>query len=86
MIINKNLLKRDVAGETVLIPVGKTVLESRGMFALNEVGSFLWDLLPQAEGAADLTAAVLREYEVAEEEARRDIEEFLERLEKMGII
>ena len=86
MIIKKELIKREIAGETILIPVGKTVYDSHGLFALNELGSFLWDLLPEAEDAEALVAAVLAEYDVAEDEARRDIGEFLDKLKKMDIL
>lgn len=86
MIIKKELLKRDIAGEIILVPVGKAVLDSNGLFALNELGGFLWDLLPQARSEDELLHAVLQEYEVGEEEARRDIREFLDTLRRMDII
>lgn len=86
MIIKKELIKRQIALETILVPVGKSVYDSHGLFALNELGSFLWDLLPEAEDAEALVAAVLAEYDVAEDEARRDIGEFLDKLKKMDIL
>ncbi|MBE6922160.1 MAG: PqqD family protein [Ruminococcaceae bacterium] len=86
MIIKKDLIKRDIAGETVLVPCGKTIYDSNGLFILNELGAFLWDLLPTAEGEAELVSAVLAEYEVAEETARGDIGEFLDKLREMDII
>lgn len=86
MIIKKELLKRQISGEYILVPVGKTVYDSHGLFVLNELGSFLWDLLPDAEGLDDLVAAVLREYEVSDDVARRDIKEFLDTLQRMEII
>lgn len=86
MKIKKELVKRDIAGDTVLVPVGKTVYDSNGLFVLNDVGTFLWDMLPEAEGLDDLTEAVLREYEVGADEARRDIEAFLNKLQEMAII
>lgn len=86
MTIKKELIKRDIAGDTVLVPVGKTVYESNGLFILNELGGFLWDLLPQAENGDSLVAAVLREYDVDEATARQDIAEFLEKLRQMHII
>lgn len=86
MIIKKELLKRDIAGETILVPVGKTVYDSHGLFALNELGSFLWDLLPGAESEDALVQAVLAEYDVAEDVARQDIAEFLDALRKLGIL
>lgn len=86
MIIKKELLKRNIAGETILVPVGKTVYDSHGLFAMNELGAFLWDLLPGAQTGEDLVKAVLAEYEVSEDVARRDIAEFLDELRQMDII
>ena len=61
MEIKKELIKREIAGDTILVPVGKTVLDSNGLFVLNELGAFLWDLLPDAQDADALLAAVLVE-------------------------
>lgn len=41
MEIKKELIKRDIAGDTVLVPVGKTVMENNGLFILNELGAFI---------------------------------------------
>ena len=86
MIIKKELIKREIAGDTILVPVGQTVLDSNGLFVLNELGAFIWDLLPQAQDEAELLRAVLAEYEVAEQEAAADIAAFLEKLRSMEIL
>lgn len=86
MIIKKQLIRREIAGDTILVPVGKTVYDSNGLFVLNELGAFIWDRLPQAETEADICRAVLAEYDVSQEEARRDVAEFLEKLRQMDII
>lgn len=86
MLIKKELIKREIAGDTILVPVGKTVYESNGLFVLNELGAFIWDILPQAETAEDVCRAVLAEYEVSPEEAEKDVAEFLASLAKLGII
>ena len=57
MNIKKELINREIAGERFLVPVGKTVYDSHGLFILTEVGGFIWDLLPEAQG--DLRAALL---------------------------
>lgn len=86
MKIKKELVKRDIAGDTILVPVGKTVYDSNGLFILNELGGFLWDRLEAAETEAELLSAVLAEYEVTEEVASRDIAAFLDNLRKLGIL
>lgn len=86
MIIKKDLIKREIAGDTILVPVGKTVLDSNGLFVINELGNFIWDLLPQVNSQEEICDAVLAEYDVTEEEASRDIGEFLAKLKEMDII
>ena len=86
MKIKKELIKRQIGEDTVLVPIGKTVYESNGLFVLNEVGAFIWDLLPAVQTEAEICRAVLDSYEVSEEEAARDVAEFLESLRKMNIL
>ena len=86
MEIKKELIKREIAGDTILVPVGKTVLDSNGLFVLNELGAFLWDRMPDVQDSDALLAAVLEEYEVSAEEAAQDIAAFLERLRQLEII
>ena len=86
MIIKKELIKREIAGDTILVPVGKTVYDSNGLFVLNELGSFIWDLLPEAENEEAICRAILAEYEVSAEEAEKDVSEFLEKLKEMNIL
>lgn len=86
MKIKKQLIKRTLAKDTVLVPVGKTVYESNGLFILNEVGSFLWDRLEDATSETELLTAMLEEYEVAEDTARADIQEFMRKLRNLDIL
>ena len=86
MIIKKELIKREIAGDTILVPVGKTVLDSNGLFVLNELGAFIWDLLPNAEDEETICKAILAEYDVSAEEAAKDVAEFMVMLRKMEII
>ena len=86
MILKKELMKRSIAGDTFLVPVGKTIYDSNGLFLLTEVGAFLWDLLPEAQSEAELVAAVLAEYEVEEATAAADIAAFTQKLRDMEIL
>lgn len=86
MQIKKELIKREIAGEAFLIPLGKAVYENNGIFVLTELGGFIWDILSEAKGKEDILKAVLAEYEVDEETASKDIDEFLEKLRDMEII
>lgn len=86
MTVKKELIKREIAGECFLVPVGKSMYDSNGLFILTELGSFIWDLLPNAKGEEDILKAVLAEYEVDEATAKADIQMFLNKLRKLEIL
>ena len=86
MQLKKELIRREIAGDVLLVPVGGTVLENNGLFALNELGAFLWDRLETAADEEALVQAVLAEYEVDETTARTDTAEFLQKLREMDIL
>lgn len=86
MKIRKEFVKREIAGDTILVPVGQTVYDANGLFVLNEPAAFLWDRLPQAETADQLCEALLEEYEVTAQQAAADVQEFLQALQGMGIL
>ena len=86
MTVKKELIKREIAGECFLVPVGKSMYDSNGLFILPELGSFIWDLLPNAKGEEDILKAVLAEYEVDEATAKADIQMFLNKLRKLEIL
>ena len=86
MIIKKELIKREIAGDTILVPVGSTVYDSNGLFVLNELASFIWDLIPNIETEDEILTAILNEYDVDEATAKNDISDFLSKLHKMEII
>lgn len=86
MEIRKKLLKREIAGESFLVPLGKTVYDTNGLFVLTELGTFIWDLLPEADTKEQILEKILAEYEVEESTAKNDLEEFLDKLRILEII
>lgn len=86
MKIKKELIKRSIAGDTVLVPVGRTVYEANGLFVLNELGAFIWDILPRVDSEEEICKAVLEEYDASAEEAAADIAEFMDKLRQLEII
>lgn len=86
MKIKKELITRNIAGDTILVPVGRTVYEANGLFVLNDVAAFVWERLPEAENRDQLLEAILEEYEVSREQAGQELDELLGRLVEMGIL
>lgn len=86
MKVEKEFVLREIAGDYIIIPTGKTVLDFNGLITVNEVGASLWNMLQEEVSLDDLVRGILNEYDVEEEIAREDIQEFLTSLETGGIL
>lgn len=86
MKILKRLIKRNIAGDIILVPVGDASLEIKGLITLNETGEFLWDALEKAENESALAAMLAAEYDVDAATAEADTKVFLQKLKELGII
>lgn len=86
MKINKEFVIREIAGECVIVPTGKTVLDFNGLIVVNETAQFIWEQLQEETDEDTLVKKLLEEYEVTEEEARSDVKEFIEKLIEGNIL
>lgn len=77
---------REIAGDLLLVPTGKTALDLNGMLTLNEVGGEIWKLLDEVETEEEIVDRLLKEYEVEREELQKDVREFIGRLQELGIL
>ena len=86
MKLEKEFVLRELAGDYVIIPVGKTVIEFNGLITVNEVGVSIWNMLQNEVTFDQIVQGILNEYEVEESVAREDIREFLDQLIDGGIL
>ena len=86
MNVRKQLVKRTIAGDVILVPVGDASLELKGLLILNETGERMWDLLLQCDTEEALVQHMLEEYEVDEATLRTDVREFLAQLRQLEIL
>lgn len=86
MKIKKGFILRNVASTHIVVPVSQNILNYKGMLSLNETGAVLWAALEKGTDRAGLLAALLAEYEVPQEVAQADLEEFLARVEAIGAL
>jgi len=80
------VVRRDVAGETFLVPIRGHVADLQELFIVNEVGAWLWDRLDGRRRVDDLVADVVSEFEVSEQQAKKDVSLFLRQLTDAGLI
>lgn len=86
MKIKNGYLLRQVAGANIVVPVGEKSIDFSGVITLNDVGAFLWKKLEADLTKEELLAKLLAEYDVEENIAKADIDEFIARLEGAGLI
>ncbi len=86
MKIKLEFVLRDIAGDLLLVPAGKAALDLNGMLTLNEVGAEIWHMLPEVENEEELVSRLLDIYEVEEDVLRKDVDDFLGALRKLGIL
>lgn len=86
MKLKQEFVLRNVAGDMILVPVVGQNDSFEGIITLNETGVFIWKQIEAEKEIDEITAAMLEEYEVSEEHARRNVIDFCEKLEKLGIL
>lgn len=86
MKINKKMILREVAGEYVLVPVGTSVISTNGLFMLTETAAYIWKILPEVSDEAEIITKITEEYDVSEENAKKDVCDFLAYLRSFDII
>ena len=83
---SEGFIFRRMRGTGVVVPVGEQSRDFKGMVTLNETGTFLWEKLQQETDRDGLIAALRAEYDTDPETAARDVDAFLEKATKAGIL
>lgn len=76
---------REIAGETIVVPVGETVLKSNILAVLNETGKSFWEMLEKGMSTEEIVSAVCREYEVEPETVENDLTDFVNYLKEHNV-
>ena len=79
--LDKEYVLRQIGDDYIIVPVGEAVLNFNGMLTVNETGAFLWEELVKGTNKGELLRTLMDNYEVTQEEAEKDIDEFLEFLQ-----
>ena len=85
MKLKDGFVLRQVAGQSVVLP-GGDALDLNMMITLNDTGAFLWEHLQQETNEDALVSALLSEYDVDADTARRAVVAFVEKLNANGFL
>ncbi|MCH5303722.1 MAG: PqqD family protein [Ruminococcus sp.] len=86
MKIREDFILRKISDSYVVVPVGKAVVDFRGMVNLNESGALLFKTLQNGADEQQLVKALLDEYDVSEDIAKKDVERFVSKVKDAGIL
>jgi hypothetical protein len=82
----EDFISRAIAGEMILVPLRGTLTDMQKIFSLNPVAGFIWERLDGQKNIAELRDELLATFDVEKGDAVSDIQEFIARLSKEGLI
>ena len=83
---SSTVVSRQVDGEALVVPIRGGVGDLDSIFSFNALGSDLWALLEKRQSLAEMTEWVVQRYEVAPDQATKDICAFLSDLSQAGLV
>ena len=84
--IKGEFILREIAGDTILVPVGQTAMEFNGMITLEPVGAMIWKDIQAGKNKSEILDHILNTFEVESQVAEKDLEEFLLQLRQNGFL
>lgn len=85
MKIRDGFILRNIAGSFIVVPIGKENIDFNGMMSLNQTGAFIFEKLQNGIEKEELVEALICEYDVSKEQAEKDIEIFIQKVEREGL-
>ena len=86
MEIKDGFTLRNVAGCEIVVPIGNANEIFNGMITLNDSASFFWTLLQKETTVDKMVKRTTEEYDVSEQKAKKDIENFISLLKENNLI
>ena len=81
-----HVVTRNIADETILVPISGNLANMERIFTLNEAGASIWRLMDGKRSAQEILGELMQEFDVAEDRLAGDIAEFIEHLKISNLI
>ena len=85
MKIKGEYVLREIGGDFILVPIGSTAMTMNGLITLDEVAVDIWKGMESGKTNEEILAMILNKYEVEENVAKADMEEFMDKLVEAGL-
>ena len=80
------VVSRQIAGETLVVPIRGKVGDLASIFSFNETGSVLWTALEHPQSLESLASLLCQSFEVGWDDARRDADAFVREMQAAGLL
>lgn len=80
------VVSREIAGETILVPIRGKLVDMQRIFSVNPVGAHVWQQLDGRTSLAEIRDSVLDTFDVEKDQADVDIQEFVAELTEAELI
>ena len=81
--LKSNFVTRNIGEELVIVPLKDSVAEMNEMYTLNGVGSSIWAHIDGVKSFDEIVASIVDEYNIDEETAKKDVLNFIEKLQSI---
>jgi hypothetical protein len=81
-----DFVTREIAGETIIVPIRKQAGDLESIYTLNEVGTAIWGMIDGKTKVSQIIEAIHQDYTASPEDAAKDVAEFLQSLKEAGLI
>lgn len=83
---NDEIVSREIAGETILVPIKGKLADMQRVFALENVSEFIWQHLDGQATLDTILKCLTESYDIDHARARSDIAEFIDELLQAELI
>ena len=77
---------RKIADECILVPIRQNTGDLESIYTLNEVAARIWELIDAKNRVKEIKEKIVEEFDVAPEEAERDIMKHIMQLEEIKAV
>jgi hypothetical protein len=81
-----DIISREIAGETLLVPIRGKLADMQHIFSLNPVAKYIWEHLNGELTLEDICIGLMKNFDVEEKLAEEDLHEFIDDLLKANLI
>jgi hypothetical protein len=83
----ENMVTRQIAGETLLVPIRSQVADMQNIFALTHTSAeYIWQQLDGKQNLQQIHQGIMDNFQVENQQSLSDLQEFISQLVDAGII